>query len=267
MERAIRKSKRGLAALNESINSTDDPELKAKLQSKFDRQSATLKQQEQRMNDFCEANDLIVRNDRVRVVGFGKGVSQRAVHGSKRYVKKQGGGSGTSGGTAAKKSKAETESKDKIQTLDYSTGTNVKPELIMSARVDKSDGSGIIDMNKKDLSKYVGKPIKDGDRQYVREWYVANVSNIHNMIDPSLPLEKKAIMAYELRNKFKRQARISMIDVERAELLDKKFPPPTFEKLLESKMNRKKMTRQEAIKDIYETAVKTNPDVNKEFNL
>ena len=88
MERAIRKSKRGLAALNESINSTDDPELKAKLQSKFDRSSATLKQQEQRMNEFCEANDLIVRNDRVRVVGFGKSVSQKAVHGSKSYLDK-----------------------------------------------------------------------------------------------------------------------------------------------------------------------------------
>ena len=88
MERAIRRSKRGLAALNESINSTDDPELKAKLQSKFDRQSATLKQQEQRMNEFCEANDLLVRNDRVRVVGFGKSVSQRAVHGSKSYLDK-----------------------------------------------------------------------------------------------------------------------------------------------------------------------------------
>lgn len=88
MERAIRRSKRGLEALNESINSTDDPELKAKLQSKFDRQSATLKQQEQRMNEFCEANDLLVRNDRVRVVGFGKSVSQRAVHGNNRYFVK-----------------------------------------------------------------------------------------------------------------------------------------------------------------------------------
>lgn len=85
MERAIRKSKRGLAAINESINSTDDPELKAKLQSKFDRSSATLKQQEQRMQDFCEANDLFIKNDRVRVLGFGRSVSQKAVHGNNHY--------------------------------------------------------------------------------------------------------------------------------------------------------------------------------------
>lgn len=40
------------------------------------------------------------------------------MHGSKRYVKKQSGGSVTSSGTAAKMSKAETVSKDKIQTID-----------------------------------------------------------------------------------------------------------------------------------------------------
>lgn len=88
MERAIRKSKRGLAALSEAIGSADDPALIEKFQSKFDRQSATLKQQEQRMRDFCKANGLLVKNDRVRVVGFGRSVSQRAVHGSNRnFVK------------------------------------------------------------------------------------------------------------------------------------------------------------------------------------
>lgn len=171
MERAIRRSKRGLAALNESINSTDDPELKAKLQRKFDRQSATLKQQEQRMNEFCEANDLLVRNDRVRVVGFGKSVSQRAVHGSKRYVKKQGGGSGTSGGTAAKKSKAETESNDKIQTIDYPTRKNGKPELLMSAGVDKSVESGIINTDNQysELGRFKQKII--ADKRIDKEYY------------------------------------------------------------------------------------------------
>lgn len=115
------------------------------------------------MNEFCEANDLIVRNDRVRVVGFGKSVSQKAVHGSKRYVKKQGGGSGTSGGTAAKKSKTETESRDKIQTINYTSGNTGKPELLKSAGVDKSGESGIIEESRKmsassqnppDFSKY-----------------------------------------------------------------------------------------------------------------
>lgn len=87
IERAIRKSKRGLAALDSSIQSTDDEQLKAKLQSDFDRKAATLKKQEQRLADHCYANDLLVRKDRTRVVGFGRSISQKAVHGDKRYIK------------------------------------------------------------------------------------------------------------------------------------------------------------------------------------
>ena len=89
MERAIRKSKRGLAALDSAINSTDDEELKAKLQSDCDRKSNTLKRQEARLSDFCESNGLLPRNDRTRVIGFGRSVSQKAVHGNKKYLAKQ----------------------------------------------------------------------------------------------------------------------------------------------------------------------------------
>lgn len=62
-----------------------------------------------------------------------------------RYVKKQGGGSGTSGDTAAKKSKAAkpntvgTDSEDELQTVDYFDTKNAKKtKLIMSAWLDIS---------------------------------------------------------------------------------------------------------------------------------
>ena len=58
-----------------------------------------------------------------------------------------------------------------------------------------------------------------------------------------------------------------MTDTETAEMLEKKHPAPTFDELVESKMKRKGMTREEAIKDILKTASKTNEDVNKEFGL
>lgn len=87
MERAIRKSKRGLAALDSAIGSTDDEELREKLQSDFDRKSNTLKRQEARLSDFCESNGLLPRSDRTRVVGFGRSVSRKAVHGNNRYLK------------------------------------------------------------------------------------------------------------------------------------------------------------------------------------
>ena len=87
MERAVRASKRSLSALDSALQSTNDPELKARLQSDFDRKSSTLKRQEARLAAWCEENDLYPQNDRVRVVGFGRSVSQKAVHGAKRYDK------------------------------------------------------------------------------------------------------------------------------------------------------------------------------------
>lgn len=87
-ERAIRKSKRGLSALDSAISSTDDEELKAKLKREFDRRSNVLKKQERRLEEHCKSNALLVRNDRVRVVGFGHSISQKAVHASKRYIDK-----------------------------------------------------------------------------------------------------------------------------------------------------------------------------------
>ena len=41
----------------------------------------------------------------------------------------------------------------------------------------------------------------------------------------------------------------------------------SFEKLVVSKMERKGMTRAEAIEDVYNTAVKSNKDVNKELGI
>ncbi len=50
-----------------------------------------------------------------------------------------------------------------------------------------------------------------------------------------------------------------MLDSERLNL--------TFEELLNSKMERKGLSRDEAIKDIFETAAKTNENVDNELGL
>jgi len=49
--------------------------------------------------------------------------------------------------------------------------------------------------------------------------------------------------------------------------LDQNSPNKTFEELVKSKMERKGMTREEAIEDVYNTATKTNANVNKELGL
>ena len=131
--------------------------------------------------------------------------------------------------------------------------------------VEKSVKSGII--KEKDISKYIGKKIVDTDNQSIREWYVANVSDIPNQINKSKSFEEQVKQAFDLRNKYKHEARIAMSDKETVEMLERKRPAPTFEQLLQSKMKRKNMTKEDALKDILKTASKTNEDVNKEFGL
>ena len=77
-ERAVRDSKRQLAALDGARQSAEDPQLRARLDSDFARRSVILKNREARLDAFIRDNDLQRDNSRVRVVGFGKSVSQKA---------------------------------------------------------------------------------------------------------------------------------------------------------------------------------------------
>ena len=119
----------------------------------------------------------------------------------------------------------------------------------------------------KDLSRYVGKPIIATDNKSIREWYVANVSSIPQQLDGSLPLKERARQAFELRNKYIREARAAMADRIAAEELNKSHPVATFEDFLRSKMQRKHMSEEEALQDIIRTAPITNKNVNKSFGL
>lgn len=119
----------------------------------------------------------------------------------------------------------------------------------------------------KELSKYIGKAIEAVDNQSVREWYYANVHDIPNQIDTSKPFIEQVHQAYDLRNKYKHDARVAMSDKETAARLEQKKPAKSFDELLKDKMERKNMTEDEALKDILETASKTNNDVDKDFGL
>ena len=133
--------------------------------------------------------------------------------------------------------------------------------------VAKSAESGIIKVEGRDLAKYIGQPIIATDNQSVREWYVANVRDIGNRIDETKSLEDQARQAYEMRNNMRSQARAAMADTETAKMLDETFPEPTFEELIDQKMKKKGLTREDAIADIRRSATTTNPNVNKEFGL
>lgn len=93
-ERAIRKSKRELAALDGARSAENDPIAKAKYDGEFARKSAVLKRQEARLSEHLKATGLLPDNSRVRVDGFGKSVSQKAVHAAKRYSSEHSRGAG-----------------------------------------------------------------------------------------------------------------------------------------------------------------------------
>lgn len=101
----------------------------------------------------------------------------------------------------------------------------------------------------------------------VRKWYLDSVSHIPDGIDQSLPMLEKAQKAFEARNRIRTEARNKMADEATRKMLDQERPNKTFEELVQSKMERKGMTREEAIEDIYKTATKTNANVNKELGL
>ena len=69
------------------------------------------------------------------------------------------------------------------------------------------------------------------------------------------------------RNSIRTEARSMMADEEMRKKLESERPNKTFEELVTSKMERKGMTREEAIQNVFDTATKTNSNVNKELGL
>lgn len=101
----------------------------------------------------------------------------------------------------------------------------------------------------------------------VRKWYIKRVSEIPDGIDKTIPIEAQARQAFEARNRIRFEAREMMADETTRKKLDAERPNKSFEDLIESKMKRKNMTRDEAILDILETATKTNAAVNSELGI
>ena len=114
-----------------------------------------------------------------------------------------------------------------------------------------------------ELQAYIGKL----DNKTVRVWYIYQSDWIHSQISTELPIEERARQAFELRNKYRRQARDLMADQELRERLDREKPMREWESIVADKMRRKGMSRQEAVEDIYRTAIKSNEGVNKKFGL
>lgn len=100
-----------------------------------------------------------------------------------------------------------------------------------------------------------------------RQWYLEHDRRIPDLIDRSKPLEEQARQACEMRNICRTLAREFMKDQESRKTLDERYPNKSFEELIQDKMLRKGLSRQQAIRDILETSTKTNKDVNRKLGL
>jgi len=114
-----------------------------------------------------------------------------------------------------------------------------------------------------DVRKFNGKL---SDRA-ARKWYKYHDEQIPKLIEKSKSLEEQARQACEFRNQNRTHARDLMRDQKARRELDLTEPNKSFEELLSHKIDKKGMTREEALKDIIKTATKTRNSVNKKLGL
>ncbi|WP_311194221.1 hypothetical protein [Selenomonas noxia] len=115
-----------------------------------------------------------------------------------------------------------------------------------------------------ELQAYIGKL----DNKTVREWYIYQSDWIHAQISTELPIEERARQAFELRNQYRRQARDLMADQELRRKLDREDPVWTWEALIAHKMQKRPgISREDAVRSIYESAVRSRRSVNEKFGL
>lgn len=86
-ERTIRSTKRELVGLAEALKHAETDNLKAELQSEFEKKSVKLKGQEAKLKDFLAASKQRNERDRQQIIGFNRSVSSKAVWANKQYTK------------------------------------------------------------------------------------------------------------------------------------------------------------------------------------
>lgn len=88
-ERQVRDARRLCTVLDEAIRAADSEELKDTLKKEFTAASVKLKRREGKLYDFCEETERRLYSDRVRVYGFDKSVSSKAVWANKKAKAKK----------------------------------------------------------------------------------------------------------------------------------------------------------------------------------
>lgn len=126
--------------------------------------------------------------------------------------------------------------------------------------------SGGNDLTTKDYNDIIYMRGKMSDVE-ARKWYLAHDKTIPDLIDRSKSVEEQAKQACDLRNQFRTQTRELMADQEKRRQLDIDDPNKSFNELIADKMQRKNLTREQAVEDVLKTATKTRKSVNQKYGL
>ena len=99
-----------------------------------------------------------------------------------------------------------------------------------------------------------------------RKWYLEQEAKIPDMIDSSLSLEEQAKQAFNLRNKFRTEARELMADRATAESLYKTDPNWSWEKIVQKQVE-KGLSGDDIYKEIIASSQRSRDAVNKSLGV
>ncbi|RJO78276.1 phage head morphogenesis protein [Nocardia panacis] len=105
-----------------------------------------------------------------------------------------------------------------------------------------------------------------------RNWYVEaekRIAALKDTIlnDPNLTMDEKARMVFEMRNEVRSKARDLMANRTGAAALNQSDPNWEYEDLIRDKMNRKGLTREQAVQDLFDSSTKSRTSVNQSLGV
>lgn len=100
---------------------------------------------------------------------------------------------------------------------------------------------------------------------HTREWYHTKLKAIPGLLDSleNKTLDNQSKVAYAIREETRTQARSLMKNDEDRKMLEENRPSPTYEELIQHKMNKYECSEEEAKQKIIETADKPNTEFDK----
>lgn len=90
LERRVRKTKREVMGLQESVDKCQDEAAKFELQQTLDRKSYLLSKQNRAYSEFCKANDLRSLNERLQIASWNREQAAKARGAARRYQNAKG---------------------------------------------------------------------------------------------------------------------------------------------------------------------------------